>query len=104
MVWCARESADYERSAALCCHWHYGWIHWDAETRSWHSVTNRQLSLPQPTALPEIAGVQEHALPHAQAAGHGIRTINFEVSLPLLYRSRPGGIPHADDLQGGGQP
>ena len=46
MVWCAREAADYPSSEAMLCHWHYGWIHWDEPTRTWHSITSLQLSIP----------------------------------------------------------
>jgi acyl-CoA reductase-like NAD-dependent aldehyde dehydrogenase len=62
MVWCARESLDYVSSPAMVCDRHYGWIHWDPPTRSWHSVTNLQLSMPwRPTA-------EQAALRDAQAA------------------------------------
>jgi len=46
MVWCARESGDYRQSAAMVSHWHYGWIHWDAVSKTWHSVTSYQLGPP----------------------------------------------------------
>ena len=47
MVWCAREVQDFPSSPAMYCHPHYGWIHWDTNTASWHSVTNLQISKPQ---------------------------------------------------------
>ena len=55
MVWCAREADNYPLSEAMFCHWHYGWIHWDEATKSWHSVTSLQLSMPV-TTEPEVNG------------------------------------------------
>lgn len=45
MVWCARESADYAPAldGAMQFFNPYGWIHWDPESDTWHTVTGFQL-------------------------------------------------------------
>jgi hypothetical protein len=68
MVWCARESLDYASSQAMVCDWHYGWIHWDPLTQSWHSVTNVQLSMPRPPTAEQVAAAAQTAARDAQAA------------------------------------
>ena len=69
MVWCARESLDYVSSPAMVCDLHYGWIHWDPPTRSWHSVTNLQLSTPSPPTPQQAAAARlAAALRDARAA------------------------------------
>jgi hypothetical protein len=69
MVWCARESLEYVSSPAMVCDLHYGWIHWDPPTRSWHSVTNLQLSTPSPPTPEQAAAARlAAALRDARAA------------------------------------
>ena len=68
MVWCARESLDYASSQAMVCDWHYGWIHWDPPTQSWHSVTNVQLSMPRPPTAEQVAAAAQTAAAQLAAA------------------------------------
>jgi hypothetical protein len=64
MVWCARESADFEpgKSGAMQFFWHYGWIHWDPIGQTWHTVTGYELGPPdqEADAGDEPGPVDEH--------------------------------------------
>jgi hypothetical protein len=96
MVWCARESRDYVGSQAMVCHWHFGWIHWDPPTQSWHSVTNLQLSMPCPPTAEQAADAAQAAegdAPPPAAAPPpvtitGIHPITSVVALPEIAKTR----------------
>ena len=74
MVWCTRESADFEpgKSGAMQFFQHYGWIHWDPIGQTWHTVTGYELGPPDPAAgpgdEPGALALQE-AVPLPAAAG-----------------------------------
>jgi len=89
MVWCAREADNYPLSEAMLCHWHYGWIHWDEATKSWHSVTSLQLSMPV-IDEPKVNG---HAPKVPQRVP--IKPLESETIEPMMvHRLRP--IQYAD--------
>ena len=90
MVWCARESLDYASSQAMVCHWHYGWIHWDPPTQSWHSVTNVQLSMPRPPTAEQPPGRRASG-----EGAHGYTSHQSGGPLPQIFLPR---IVGASDL------
>lgn len=93
MVWCARESENYPLSEAMFCHWHYGWIHWDEATKSWHSVTSLQLSMPITDNDPEVNGQAPPVPP-----GTPIKPLRYE-PVKALIAHLPGLITYADGPQ-----
>lgn len=77
MVWCARESADYRPTmhGPMQFFNHYGWIHWDSDTGTWHTVTGYQLAGPgqipaqsDPPVIQALSLVGEAAAARAAAA------------------------------------
>lgn len=99
MVWCAREADNYPLSEAMFCHWHYGWIHWDEATESWHSVTSLQLSMQVPDE-PEVHG-------HAPEVPQGVRIkpiVSEAIEPMMVHRLRPSQYADVLILQEGPHP
>jgi hypothetical protein len=90
MVWCARECADFEPGDdnAMQLFKEYGWIHWHAASKSWHTVTGYDLgaaSAPADTTTTPVTpavrlvGVTELSAVVAEAVADALRKLGVEV-------------------------